>query len=109
MSTDDEIDSLLDQHGAVLKRTGTHNVYELPDGRIFVLAKTPSDHRASKNSIAALRKLLGVVRLTHKNPNRRKKTPPPKPPAVLEPTSTGLSLEDQLWAVLFSARHEPDE
>lgn len=40
--------------GAVLKRTNNHMVYQLPNGRTFVVGSTPSDHRATENALHLL-------------------------------------------------------
>lgn len=54
--------------GAVLKRGKKHRVYELPNGRTFVIGSTPSDSRADLNAISDLRKVSGV----DVTPDRRK-------------------------------------
>lgn len=79
MTPEDEIAKLLKDAGAVLDRTANHNVWKLPDGRIFVQAKTPSDSHTSRNSLTDLRKLLGLKREVHKNPGRKRKTGTPAP------------------------------
>jgi len=50
----------LDAVGARLKRDKKHRVYELPNGRNFVVASTPSDARADRNAISDLRAATGV-------------------------------------------------
>lgn len=97
MTTHEEIQSLLTQHGAVLVRADKHPVYRFPDGQTFVTASTPSDHRASLNALATLRSLLGIGRDVRKNPNRRKKTPP-RPAAYrsTEPPGFKVHWKDQL-------------
>lgn len=73
MTVTEEIETLLKEHGAVLDRQHKHPVWRLPDGRIFVAASTPGDVRWERNSLADLRRLLGVKRVVHKNPARREK------------------------------------
>ena len=73
MTVAEEIETLLRNHGAVLDRQHKHPVWRFPDGRIFVMAGTPGDYRAERNSLSDLRRLLGVKRVTHKNPERREK------------------------------------
>ena len=54
--------TILDQlkrAGAVLVRQKNHQIWRLPNGRNYVMAQTPSDRRAERNQVAALRKLLG--------------------------------------------------
>jgi hypothetical protein len=55
-----ELDKLLAEHGAVLVRQGKHMVYKLPNNKVFVKAKTPSDRRSELNQLSDLRKLLGL-------------------------------------------------
>ena len=47
--------------GAVLKRSSRHNIYQLPNGRIFVTPATPSDSRGESNALSVLRKLVRVA------------------------------------------------
>ena len=54
-----EIQRLLKATGAVLLRNKRHAVYKLPNGKRFVLACSPSDHRGCKNALSDLRKLIG--------------------------------------------------
>jgi hypothetical protein len=54
-----EIDRLLEEH-AVLVRDKNHLVFRLPGGQTFVRAKTPSDHRSERNSLADLKTSLGL-------------------------------------------------
>jgi hypothetical protein len=49
---------LLEQEGAVLKRSGNHLVYKLPSGRNWVLASTPSDERGDLNNLKDLERFL---------------------------------------------------
>lgn len=50
----------LESVGAKLKRDKKHRVYELPNGKNFVIPSTPSDTRADLNAISDLRKVAGV-------------------------------------------------
>ncbi len=47
--------------GAELVRQSRHAIYKLPDGRGFVQAKTPSDWRASRKSLASLRRVVNTA------------------------------------------------
>lgn len=47
----------LREAGASLKRVGKHLIYALPNGRNVVVGITPSDHHATKNAIAVIRRL----------------------------------------------------
>jgi hypothetical protein len=49
---------LLEQEGAVLKRSGNHLVYRLPSGKNWVLASTPSDNRGDLNNLKELERFL---------------------------------------------------
>lgn len=73
MSAEDDVRRLLKEYGAVLMRSNNHNIYKFPDGRIFTMVKTPSDHRTWKNQLQQLHELLGIRREIHKNPNRKSK------------------------------------
>lgn len=44
--------------GAVLLRQKNHQVWRLPNGRNYVISQTPSDHRAARNQLKVLRRLL---------------------------------------------------
>lgn len=46
------------EHGGRLVRHKRHLAYRFPTGRVFVVPKTPSDHRAWHNSLSALRRFL---------------------------------------------------
>jgi hypothetical protein len=72
MNHKNQVFSLLEAVGAKLLRQRKHLVYQLPGGRLFVMASTPSDRRAWKNIYAALRALLGL-RPEHKAGGRRPK------------------------------------
>lgn len=64
--------------GATLKRDRKHRVYELPNGRTFVIASTPSDsHHAEKNALGDLRRALGEPREAKAEaaPRERRKKP----------------------------------
>jgi hypothetical protein len=50
----------LDAIGARLKREKKHLVYELPNGRTFVTAKSPSDNRGERNALSDLEAVAGV-------------------------------------------------
>ena len=51
--------------GAVLIRWKKHDVYRLPNGRKFTLAKTASDPRSEKNHFADLRRALKTAQGTN--------------------------------------------
>lgn len=54
------IQQQLKRAGAKLVRQHKHQVWRLPDGRNFVMTATASDHRAEKNQIRDLRRMLRV-------------------------------------------------
>jgi hypothetical protein len=62
MSRSAEIQYLLRLHRAVLIRERKDKIFRFPDGRIFVVATSPSDHRAERNNLATLRRLVREVR-----------------------------------------------
>lgn len=67
------VTQLLRECGAVLKRRRKHEVYELPNGKNFVRASTPSDRRADLNSLSDLKRQLGVETVKEQaSPSRNK-------------------------------------
>lgn len=59
MTDQQQLESILREHGAVLVRSKKHLVYRFPDGRIFVASSTPSDsQRHAKNQLRDIRKIL---------------------------------------------------
>lgn len=46
--------------GATLKRGRKHLVYELPNGRNFVVAKSPSDRKGELNAMSDLKAATGI-------------------------------------------------
>jgi len=85
MNPEDEVVKLLREHDAVLTRRGKHNIWTLPDGKIFTTAKSASDWRAGMNSLRDLRILLGVQDENRGRPGerRQRKIPPPDQPAAV--------------------------
>lgn len=67
----DRLRSALDAMGAKLKRDKKHLVYELPNGRNFVVAKSPSDARGEENALSDLRAVSGVAVLTTDEPKKK--------------------------------------
>ena len=59
----------LDDAGAVFVRRSKHLIFRLPNGRNFVVAVTPSDHRAERQQLTQLRRL---VRETNQPPHAEK-------------------------------------
>ena len=53
-----KLESLLRQHGFKVVRETRHIVYRNPEGKIFVTSKTPSDHRAVKNMVSTLERVI---------------------------------------------------
>ena len=106
MDAKEELEALLRASGAKLKRKSNHVVWELPDGRKFTHALTPSDVRAWPNALATLRKMLGIRREVAKSSRRRSKPGAPKPvwkptppPAPLRKTK-GIEALERLYARL---------
>jgi len=69
--------ALLESVGAVLKRRTRHEVWQLPNGKSFVRACTPSDVRSDFNNLSDLKHALGVVgeKKTDAPPKDRKAKP----------------------------------
>lgn len=105
MDPERELERMLNEHGAVLIRTGKHLVYKLPNGQKFVRSKTPSDgSREAQNSISTLRHALGIV---HVVAGKEKLTMPitPSPattpaPAAPVPAQPSTPLKDRLDAAV---------
>jgi hypothetical protein len=57
---DKQIFDLLDSCGATRLPRNKHNKYRLPDGQVFVMASSTSDHRAMRNNLAELKRYLGL-------------------------------------------------
>lgn len=53
----DNIKSLLFKHGFKLVRQRKHFVYKNGKGMIFVIGRTPSDHRSNLNNIKRLERM----------------------------------------------------
>ena len=84
VNPDTEVQRLLCESGAVLKRTSKHEVWELPNGQNFVQAHTPSDVRAGYNNLAVLQKLLDCkpIKGTGERREPRNKPGNQSPPVV---------------------------
>lgn len=65
-SPKDEVHELLKQHGATLIRSKKHGVWEFPGGRKFTVPTSPRDHRSWDNSLAQLKRFLGISLRTQK-------------------------------------------
>ena len=116
----DRLTAALELVGAQLKRDKKHRVYELPNGRTFVLPSTPSDVRAEANALSDLRAVSGVdvlakprkapadVRAERRNrPGRAGELPwkASMSPLAEALRSTGI-VEQQLRTELDAARAE---
>jgi hypothetical protein len=98
MDAKKELDKLLKDSGAQLKRSRKHLIWELPDGRKFTHSATPGDMRAYDNALSDLRKLLGIRREVRKNPERRKK------PGVGKPVYwAGSVIQVRDWSAMAAA------
>lgn len=65
-SPKEEVHELLKQHGATLIRSKKHGVWEFPGGRKFTVPTSPRDHRSWDNSLAQLKRFLGISLRTQK-------------------------------------------
>ena len=110
------VTSLIVQHGGVLRRKKKHEVWQFPNGRVFVRAATPSDHRADANNLSDLRKILGITP-EPKMPGRprphKQRPTEPTPARTHAPTSAPTPIPRQrpsiplgTFAVSFSKRIE---
>ena len=73
-----EADRLLKESGAVLIRNHKHEVWQLPNGKKFVRAKTPSDKDSARNNLSDLKHALGIQSNGGQVGERREKTVRPK-------------------------------
>lgn len=75
MNPRQRVDSILTALGAKLKRQRKHQVWQLPNGRTFVRASTPSDTRSDANNLRDLRKVVpeAIPAAVIKNPDRKPK------------------------------------
>jgi hypothetical protein len=103
MNAEQEIIRLLREHGAVWERQRKHTVYRFPDGRIYVVPFSPSDHHSVNNSLSDLRKLLGIQREIHKNPKRTHKSGVGKQLyRTSEVPGPQRTHREQLWPIRFT-------
>lgn len=58
MSPMKQLEQLIKENHGELVRQKKHRVYRFPDHRIFVMANTPSDHRAFRNNMRTLKRFL---------------------------------------------------
>lgn len=100
-----EIEAILKQHEAVLKRIKKHRVWKFPDGRIFVQASTTVNWKQSAQNLADLKRLLGI-QPEFKEGERREKRPSTRRVGISKhihipayKRSINTSLRDQLTAV----------
>lgn len=75
MDLRDEATELLIEAGAKVARHKKHEVWKLPDGRIWTRSKTPSDSHSDQNNLSDLKKMLGIRDGGWSNPDRVKKKP----------------------------------
>lgn len=85
-----ELFSLLKDSGSVLIRNKNHFVYKLPDGKNFVISKTPSDGRARDNELLRLKRFLGRDIMEKLRPSQYKKTQPENEEKPLPVAREGL-------------------
>jgi hypothetical protein len=53
-----EHEALLRRHGFVLVSENKHRKYKDPEGRVYIVSKTPSDWRAWRNAVATLKRAI---------------------------------------------------
>lgn len=94
MSAKDDVDTLLIECGAIMKRNHKHEVWLLPNGQQFTRAKTSSDRRADHCDLSDLKHALGIVKTKTIVGERRerKRTNGTAPPKL----KRSLTLAEQL-------------
>jgi hypothetical protein len=107
MDADRELlEAMIKEHGGRLARSKKHSVYRFPDGRIFVRAQSPSCPRSDKNSLADLRKFLGLNPASRGQPGerrehrRRSRGPSPAAPEPTTRHHIGKSFRQKLREAL---------
>lgn len=73
MEKKNEIHKLLQVNNAKLIRSKKHEVWKLPNGKKFTRSKTPSDHRASDQSLCELRKVLEIKSVSSIGERRKRR------------------------------------
>ena len=97
MTPRETVDSLLKEHGATLKRSKNHEVWELPNGSSFTRALTPGDIRSDDNSLSTLRRALGITKTEKTVGDRReKKTSSPVERTRISKPTINCSMRDAL-------------
>jgi hypothetical protein len=98
MDAAQEVNRMLEENGAVLKRNKKHEVWELPNGQTFVRASTPGDSRAAFNELSQLRRCLGIDDKRGEPGERRERKAKQKParPAFDDKPKLSTGLADQL-------------
>jgi hypothetical protein len=61
MSARAKVTEMLNECGAILKRAHKHQVWQLPNGKNFVRASTPSDRKGDLNNLSELKHQLEIV------------------------------------------------
>lgn len=70
---DRDVENLLKETGAVLKRHGKHPIYEFPNGETLTISATPSDVHAPNQQIRDIRRIAGLVKEPRKVAVKREK------------------------------------
>lgn len=73
MSATDQVNKLLAECGATLKREKNHEIWSLPNGKTFTRAKTPSDQNEDRNNLTDLKRALGITKTVATVGERRPK------------------------------------
>lgn len=103
----------IQEHGGRLVRQKRHLAFRFPTGRVFIVPKTPSDSRAWRNSLSALKRFLGITRLARgisSRVNRQPRARSKQTPAAGQPSkinsvihSSALSVWNNLEKKLIGA------
>lgn len=78
-----KIKALLSEHGAVLKRTRKHKVYEFPNGKTYVESSSPSSQTSDQNQLSDLKRVLELPKTGGQEGPRRVKRPKQGRPEVV--------------------------
>lgn len=92
----DRVDALLKENDAELVRNHKHQVWRLPNGRIFVRSNTPGDRHEGRNSLSDLRRVLGIQIKPKEGVRRERKLGGGRDRTIKYDRSVNTSLADQL-------------
>lgn len=104
-NSEDRMNALFKEHGMVLSRQKKHRCYKHPDGRVFVVASTPSDGNWASVSLRELERFLGIVTIKGLAGQRRERK---VAKGRIEKTSLNVNTSARAGSTLASALRSSD-